>query len=313
MSILVTGGAGFIGSHLCERLEGEGLSVVCADDLSLGRTENIESLTDTPNFKFIKLDITDAEALNELFESHAFDTVFHLAANSDIRKSAVYPQIDYKNTFLTTYTLLECMRVHQVRRLVFSSTSAIYGDKPGINISESTGDLFPISYYGGAKLASEAFISSYSYMNDIQAYIFRFPNVIGERCTHGVIYDFINKLRSNPQRLEILGDGSQRKPYIYISDLADAIMHVYSLCSGRMNCYNISVEGQTSVQFIADAVCREMGLSNVKYEFTGGNTGWKGDVPSFRYDTSKIYELGWTPHLTSDEAVEAAVRRVLGK
>ena len=238
------------------------------------------------------------------------EMVFHMAANSDIQKSAISPEIDFVNTFSTTYSVLEAMRRNQIKKLFFASTSAVYGET-GCMLSENTGDLSPISYYGGAKFASEAFISSYSYMNDFDVTIFRFPNVIGPGLTHGVIFDFIRKLKNDSTRLEILGDGTQRKPYLYVMDLVDAIQKVSLSGEKGVHIYNIGVEDATTVKEIADMVCKKMGCNEVQYLYTGGNRGWKGDVPQFQYDLTKIHKWGWYPQYTSHEAVEKTLDSVL--
>ena len=181
---------------------------------------------------------------------------------------------------------------------------------PILLLDENTPNLSPVSYYGAAKLGSEALINAFSYMNDIQALVFRFPNVIGPRLTHGVIYDFIRKLKKNPKRLEILGDGKQTKPYIYVSDLVEAILRFKETGRQGVSLYNVGVEGDTSVTCIADIVCEEMGLSSVQYDYTGGEGGWKGDVPRFRYCLDKIHGAGWKAVYTSDEAVRRTVREI---
>lgn len=313
MKVLVVGGAGFIGSHLDDALLSDKNQVTVADDLSLGRMENINQNMSNPDFKFIKIDAAKIDELSNVFENGNFDMVFHLAANSDIQKSSKDPSIDLNKTFLTTYNVIECMRRYNVKKLFFSSTSAIYGEKMGINIHEDIGPLQPISYYGAGKMASEAFISAYAYMNDFKVWITRFPNVIGERSTHGVIYDFIRKLNDDPHKLVILGDGTQCKPYIYVRDLVGAILHVCKNTSEKYNYYNVGVETKTSVKEIADIICEEMGLKGVEYCYTGGKIGWKGDVPSFQYDLSKIHNTGWKAQYASNEAVRISVRRILGK
>jgi len=312
MKILITGGAGFIGSHLIGLLISKGYKVVAIDNLSLGRRDNINHLIDNRNFKFIKEDLLNINKLKRIFQKNNFDVVFHLAANSDIQNSAKNPQVDLENTFITTWNTLECCRLFNVNKFVFASSSAIYGNVQE-KLTEDFGPLFPISYYGAGKLASEAFVSSYSYMNGIQSWIIRFPNVVGERATHGVIYDFIKKLKNNPKELEILGDGSQKKPYLYVKDLVEAMFFVYQKTKDRLNCYNIGVKDQTAVSEIAKIVCEEMELKNVKLKYTGGNIGWKGDVPQFKYNLSKIHQLGWKAKYSSTEAVRIAVRRILGK
>ena len=202
------------------------------------------------------------------------------------------------------------MREYEVKKLFFASTSAVYGDKRDVILDENTPNLSPISYYGAAKLGSEALISAFSYMNDMSALIFRFPNVIGPRLTHGVILDFIKKLKNDPERLEILGDGKQTKPYIYVEDLTGAIIRLLDVPEG-ITLYNIGVEGATSVTSIADIICEEMGLKNVVYEYTGGEGGWKGDVPRFMYSIEKVHKTGWRAKYSSDEAVRKTVKDVL--
>lgn len=311
MNVLITGGAGFIGSHLVDRLLEKGYSITIVDNLSLGSIDNIEHNLNNERCNFIECDASSIDNLNEVFNYNQFDMVFHLIANSDIRKSSIDPSIEFDNTFKTTYNILECMRRNDIRKFFFASTSAIYGDQKGVPIKEDDGPLLPISYYGGAKLACEAFISSYAYMNNIDTVILRFPNVIGDRLTHGVIYDFINKLRMCPDRLQILGDGMQSKPYMHVSDLVNAIVLLTQDMIGYKY-YNIGVESTTTVRRIADIICSSMNLNDTIYEYTGGNCGWKGDVPKFNYDINKIKSIGWVSQYTSDEAVDRTVKEVLG-
>ncbi len=237
--------------------------------------------------------------------------VFQLAANSDIQASAKNPIIEYQNTYTTTFNILECMRLFGVKRLFFASTSAVYGEKIGEILTEITADLRPVSYYGGSKLGAEAIISAFSYMNDFETLVFRFPNVVGPRLTHGVIFDFIKKLEKNNTELEILGDGTQCKPYIYVTDLVEAIEKYMITNVKGMTIYNLGVEGATTVTKIADIICEKLGLTGVKYNYTGGNVGWRGDVPRFQYDLSKIYATGWRASYSSDEAVAKTVEMVL--
>ncbi|MCL2078867.1 MAG: GDP-mannose 4,6-dehydratase [Oscillospiraceae bacterium] len=310
MRTLVAGGAGFIGSHLADRLLANGESVVCVDNLCLGSEDMIRHCYGNPNFEFVKLDICDNDGLNALFEKHQFERVYHLAANSDIQKGGNEPDIDYHNTFLTTVSILNAMRRHNVKELLFSSTSAVYGNKQGL-LKEDTGDMRPISYYGASKLASEAFISAYSAMNGIKANIIRFPNVVGSRLTHGVIFDFIAKLRKNPKEIAILGNGKQEKPYIYVTDLIEAVT-VMRYNEG-VEIFNVGVETSTTVKRIADIICEEMYFQDVLYKYSGCIVGWLGDVPKFQYDLSKIHSIGWKAKYTSDEAVRMAVRNSLTK
>ena len=224
MKALVTGGAGFIGSHLVERLLKDGNEVIVVDNFTLGKKENVSKFENNKNYHFYEINIDDNEQFCEKLKDEKIDIVYHLAANSDIQKGGKNPSVDYRDTFMTTRGVLELMRQNNIKNLFFSSTSAIYGNMHDQLLTENLGGLFPISYYGAAKFASENFISAYSYMNDFNTMIFRFPNVIGPGLTHGVIYDFSKKLMNNPNELEILGDGTQTKPYLYVLDLIDCIM-----------------------------------------------------------------------------------------
>lgn len=308
MNILVAGGAGFIGSHLCDALLSKNNTVIVADKLIMG-SKNIEHLSQNTNFKFYEMELADQDNVDKLFGDNKIDIVYHMAANSDIQKSANDTSIDFNDTLLTTRVLLESMRKNNVKNIFFASTSAVYGEMPDIVLNEETGGLKPVSYYGGAKLASEALISSYVSMCDMNAVIFRFPNVIGPRLTHGVVYDFVKKLRNNPKELLILGNGTQCKPYIYVTDLVNAIVKLTEQFEPGLDVFNISVMSEgTSVTHIAEIVVDVLGLSDVEFKYTGGDRGWKGDVPRFKYDISKVLATGWKPEYTSDEAVRKAAQ-----
>lgn len=311
MKVLLAGGAGFIGSHLADALLAEGHEVVCIDNYFIGTKQNIEHLKNNPKFKLYEQDLCDFDALEKIFETEQFEYVFHLAANSDIQASAENPTIEYQNTYTTTFNLLECMRRHEIKKMFFASTSAVYGEKMGECVAEDTPMLQPISYYGSCKLGSEALISAYSYMNNMKVLVFRFPNVIGPRLTHGVIFDFVKRLKEDPTQLRILGDGTQSKPYIYVLDLVDAIMKFKDVKEEGITLYNVGVTTQTSVTRIADIVCEKMGLTGIPYNYTGGRGGWKGDVPKFQYNLDKIHATGWKATCTSDEAVAYTVEEVL--
>lgn len=312
MKALITGGAGFIGSHLSDLLVSKNYDVVALDNLSLGSIQNIAHLLEHEKFTFIEEDLLHLDALKNIFQKNKFDAVFHLAANSDIAQSENDPKIDSENTFMTTWNVLECCRLYHVNLFIFASSSAVYGNAIE-ELTEASGPLSPVSYYGAGKLASEGFISAYSFMNNIQSWIIRFPNVVGERATHGVLHDFIAKLKNNPDQLEILGDGNQQKPYVYVKDLVDALFFIYQAAKDRLNYYNVGVEDQTSVREIAKIVCEEMNLKNVKLKYTGGNSGWKGDIPQYKYRLNKISTLGWKAKYSSTEAVRIAVRSILRK
>ena len=307
MNILVAGGAGFTGRHLCDALLDKGNKVIVADKLIMG-DQNIEHLKGNNNFKFYEMELANQENVDKLFSENKVDVVYHMAANSDIQKGGKEPSIDFNDTLLTTRALLEGMRKANVKNLFFASTSAVYGEMPDVVLTEETGGIKPVSYYGGAKLASEALISSYVSMCDMNVVIFRFPNVIGPRLTHGAVFDFIRKLRKNPQELEILGNGTQCKPYIYVLDLVNAIVKITETFKPGEDVYNISVKSEgTTVTHIAEIVVSVLGLENVEFKYTGGDRGWKGDVPRFAYDISKVLATGWEPKYTSDEAVRETV------
>jgi UDP-glucose 4-epimerase len=306
MKVLVTGGAGFIGSHLCDALVELGHRVVAIDNLSLGRQRNLSQLQGNPNFQFVHGDVLDESLLGTLVANGRFDCVFHMAANSDIARSHASPSIDLDNSFMTTFRVPEAMRGADIRQLVFASTSAIYGEADG-EIAEDFGPLRPISHYGAAKLASEAFINSYGENYGMQGWITRFPNVVGSRATHGAVFDFVQKLRRTPGRLDVLGDGTQEKPYLEVLDLVRAIILVWRSTAERMNIYNVGATTRSKVADIARIVIEE-GPSDAEIVYSGGSRGWIGDVPKFAYDIRRIRSLGWEPSMSSDEAIRTAAR-----
>lgn len=309
MRSLITGGAGFIGSHLADALLERGHEVFVVDNFILGREENIAHLSHHPRFRFQRLELLNETELDAVFAAGRFEVVFHLAANSDIARSHRDPNVDRDNTFATTYAVLQAMKKHGVRQVVFSSTSAIYGELSGA-LREESGPLLPVSHYGAGKLASEAFISSFAANYDIRAWIVRFPNVVGGRATHGAIHDFIGKLRRRSDVLEVLGDGRQIKPYLHVRDLVAAILLIWERADRRVNVFNVGVESRTSVRRIAELVIEEMGVS-ATIHYTGGERGWVGDVPEFQYQLERIHALGWHARLSSDEAVRSAIREIL--
>lgn len=308
--VLIVGGAGFIGSYLCKILIAKGHFVVVYDNMMRGKEENIASLKNNNNFAFIEADANNLELLKKTIIDFKIDYIFHLAANSDIQASANNPSIEFTSTSQTTWSILNAMKETGVKGLFFASTSAVYGEQVKNKPFKEEDMLNPVSYYGSAKMASEAYIRAFSYMNDFDSLIFRFPNVIGPNLTHGVFYDFINKLKSNPNKLEVLGDGTQCKPYMHVKDLTDAIL---LLCwdNKGVNTYNVGVETSTEVKTIANMVISEMKLSNCKIVYGQGNVGWKGDVPKFAYCLDKIHATGWKASMTSDEASLETIKEAL--
>lgn len=310
MNILVTGGAGFIGSHLVDALIAMGHKIVVVDNLILGRLENISHLNGNSSFNFFKEDVNNIQAMKVIF-TEGFDMVYHLAANSDIQKGGRDPMVDYQLTFNTTFNILQLIKEFQIKKFFFASTSAIYGETYDV-LDENYGPLQPVSNYGAGKLASEAFISAFSSTYGIQTWITRFPNVVGERFTHGVIYDFIHKLQNNPQELEVLGNGEQCKPYVYVKDLVEGILYVINHANALYNVYMLGSDTRTKVKEIAAMVIEEMGLQ-AKIRYTGGNRGWIGDVPEFSYNLKKVNDLGWKAPHNSNESVRLAIQKALGK
>lgn len=306
MHILVTGGAGFIGSHVCDALIARGHRVTAVDNMLLGRRENIAHLLPRSDFSFAQADVSDRAALDPIFASGRFDCVFHLAANSDISRSHGEPSVDLDNTFSTTFVTLDAMRRHDVKEIVFASTSAVYGEAPGV-LREDYGPLLPASHYGASKLASEAYISSFSHNYGVRCWIARFPNVVGERATHGAIFDFVRKLKARPGHLEVLGDGAQIKPYLHVGDLVSAVLLAWEKMSESVNLFNVGGPTRAAVRRIAEIVVEESGRG-AEIVYTGGDRGWIGDVPKVALDTTRINELGWSPELDSEAAVRRTAR-----
>lgn len=309
MRFFVTGGAGFIGSHLVDRLLKQGHTVSVYDNLSSGKTEFIQQHKNNPHFSFINGDLLEIDAVKKAIIGH--DAVFHLAANPHVRLGETQTDLDMKQGVIATYNLLESMRQHDIKHIVFSSSSVVYGETPGYPLPETHGPSIPISLYGAAKLGGEGLITAFCGTFDFQTWIYRFANVVGSRGTHGVIVDFIDKLNQNPKELEILGDGKQQKPYLHVSDTVTGILFGYNHAKDQINMFNLGPETNTTVTRIAEIVVEEMGLTDVKFNYTGGKRGWKGDVPKFQLDAAKIKQLGWQETYTSDEAVRQAIKEVL--
>jgi UDP-glucose 4-epimerase len=307
--VFVTGGAGFIGSTLVDRLVAEGAQVTAFDNLSLGCPAFLQSAVATGHCQLIEGDLLDAPALDAAIAGH--DAVCHLAANSDISLGRAETDRDLRQGTLATYNVLDAMRRHQIRQVVFASTSAVYGEQTAQPTSEEAGPLLPISLYGASKLASEALISAYAHNFDQQAWIFRFANVVGQRATHGIVFDFIRKLRQHPDELAVLGDGRQAKPYLLVDDCVDGVIFAWRHAGAPVNVFNLAVGGATSVAAIADLVRAEMGLSDARITFGAGARGWQGDVPQVRLDPSKLARLGWRARRSSDDAVREGVRAAL--
>jgi UDP-glucose 4-epimerase len=302
----VAGGAGFLGSHLVPRLLAEAhANVKVYDNLSSGTEEHLAEALGNERFELVVGDLKDLELLTKHVEGA--DHVYHLAANPDIARAVEEPSIDFwQGTFLTN-NVLEATRENGVERITYTSGSGVYGDIGEEQAREHAGSMHPISTYGASKLACEAMLSAYSHMFGIHAVVFRFANVVGPKQTHGVTFDFVRKLLAEPARLQILGDGNQSKSYIHVSDVVDAMFLVAEQGWEGFEVYNVSTLDYTTVREIADMTVEALGLSGVEYEFTGGDRGWKGDVPVVRFDSSKIRSRGWDNRLTSTEALADSI------
>ncbi len=304
----VVGGAGFIGSHLVNLLlkQEDSLQVVIYDNFSSGKLWHLNNSKDNPKVKIIRGDVKDIDTLGQAIKE--MDVVYHFASNPDIAKAVTQPDIDFwEGTYLTN-NILEAMRKNKIKNLFYSSGSGVYGDTGYDETDENYSPLIPISTYGASKLACESLISSYCHMFDMNASAFRFANVVGPHQTHGVGYDFIKKLLVNSNELEILGDGSQSKSYIYISDVLNAMRLIEKHHFNGYNFYNVATADYISVNEIADIVIEIMNLKNLKYKYTGGNRGWKGDVPVVRLNSEKIRQIGWENEHTSKEAIYLSVK-----
>ena len=315
--VLVTGGAGFIGSHLVDRLMGMECFVRVVDNLSSGSLENIKSWLGNSRFEFVHGDLKDLAVAEKAVDE--VEVVFHLAANPEVRVAEVDPSIHFRENLLTTFNVLESMRKSETAGLiVFFSSSTVYGEPDSFPTCEDYGPLLPISVYGASKLGCESLVSAYCHTFGVRGLIFRLANVVGGRSTHGVIADFVRKFKGDLRELEILGDGSQSKSYLYVEDLVDAVFlalrHFVDEEKKALEVYNVGSLDKVDVKRIAEIVCDEMGVHEVKFRFTGGvdgGRGWMGDVKTMLLSADKLLSLGWKPKLNSEEAVRLSCRELL--
>ncbi len=310
MFSVVTGGAGFIGSHLVDTLVERGDRVCVIDSLSAGSREHIKGHIDLG-----KVELIEADLLSDVWQGscRGADRIFHLAADPDVRGSAAHPFSVYENNVTATIRVLEAMREHQIPEIVFTSTSTVYGEASVIPTPEEYSPMVPISVYGASKLASEAMISSYCHTYQMKGSVFRFANIIGPRSNHGVIFDFIRKLKSNPEQLEILGDGTQTKSYLSVAACVEGMIYASEHGPNLYNVYNIGSDDWIDVVSIGEIVVSEMGLTDVEFAFTGGDRGWVGDVPKMLLSVERIQGLGWKPGIGSERSVREAVRAGLSE
>lgn len=315
-TVLITGGAGFIGSHLVDTFMSDGANVHVFDNFASGTRSNIKPWLDNSNFTLIKGDLSKASELKKLGHN-SYEIVFHLAANPEVMLGTTNPNIHFQQNVVATQNLLEHFRkTGNAANIVFASTSTVYGEPTKIPTPEDYSPLKPISVYGATKLASEAIISAYSHTYDFKAIIYRLANVVGPRSKHGVIHDFIQKLKKNPKELEILGDGTQTKSYLYISDCVKAMLLGLAKTKIHLETYNVGSDDQINVKAIAEIVAKTMNLKKVKFKLSGGvngGRGWKGDVKNMLLDTNKIKSLGWEPTLNSKQALAKTVKQLVQK
>ena len=297
---IVTGCAGFIGSTLVDRLLADGHSVIGVDNFSTGQRRFIEGALRSPKFRFFEIDLLDLDALKLSFIGG--EVVFHLSANADVRFGTEQPRRDLEQNTIATYNVLEAMRANDIKKIAFSSTGSVYGDAEVIPTPENA--PFPIqsSLYGASKLAGEGLIAAYSEGFGFQSWIFRFVSILGERYTHGHVFDFYNKLKADPTRLPVLGNGKQRKSYLYIQDCIDAMLIAVNKAVGKVNIFNLGVDSYCEVNDSIGWICNELGVTP-RLEYAGGDRGWIGDNPFIYLDTSKIKSLGWKPKLGIQEGV----------
>jgi UDP-glucose 4-epimerase len=313
VSVLVTGAAGFVAATLIDRLIARGDTVLGLDNLSRGSRSLLGDKLRHPNFTFTEVDLTDLQSFCSAVRGYphgSIDEVWHLAANSDIPAGVADMDVDLRDTFMTTFNTIRVMEECGIKRLFFASSSAIYGDHGDQILVEDTGPLLPLSNYGAMKLASEAIISAAAEKFLEHAALFRFPNVVGVPATHGVILDFVRRLKTDRRVLQVLGDGSQKKVYLHVSDLVEAMLFVQSSQIPNVDVTNIGpTDSGVTVRQIAEETV-QVAAPGAQICFGTGDRGWVGDVPRFRYSTSKLRQLGWQPKFDSLDAVRLAIREI---
>ena len=309
MNVFISGGAGFIGSHLVRWLleREEVRRIVVFDNFSSGHRSFLSESAADSRLRIVQADLKDLKALKAAMEG--CQTIFHLAANPDIARAVTQPDIDFWEGTYLTQNVLEAMRLNGAQTIVYTSGSGVYGENAEVDFREDYGPCMPISTYGASKMASEGLISAYCHMFGFCGRAFRLANVVGPRQTHGVGYDFLHRLKADPTRLRILGDGTQRKSYIHVEDVLRAVFAVTSQVATPYDVFNVATDDYVTVLEIAKLAVEISGLDerNVEFEFTGGDRGWKGDVPIVRFDCAKIKALGWKNRYSSKEALREAM------
>jgi len=311
--VCIVGGAGFIGSHFVDTLlaQEDVEQVTVYDNFSSGRRWHLAHHDTDTRLSVVQADVADLDALTEAMAGA--QRVIHLASNPDIARAATEPAVDFDLGTLLTHHVVEAARRTGATQILYASGSGVYGDLGEVEADEDHGPLIPVSTYGASKLAGEALIAAYCYMFDLTACVFRFGNVVGPRQTHGVGFDFVRRLRKDPTRLRILGDGRQSKSYVHVSDVVGAVLTAHEKVQAPFEAFNVATGDYITVREIADLACECVGLApgSVRYEYTGGDRGWKGDVPVIRLSTDKVRALGWRPTRTSARALAEAMRDML--
>jgi UDP-glucose 4-epimerase len=297
---IVTGCAGFIGSSLVDRLLGYGYDVIGVDNFSTGKRRFLENALSNRNFRLIEVDLLDLDSLKQAFNGGG--VVCHLSANADVRFGTEHPRRDLEQNTIATYNVLEAMRANGIKKIVFSSTGSVYGEAPVVPTPEDGSFPIQTSLYGASKAACEGLIAAYCEGFGFQTWIFRFVSILGERYTHGHVFDFYQKLKSDPSRLPVLGNGKQRKSYLYVQDCIDAILLAMDKANDKVNIFNLGVDGYCEVNDSIGWICAELGLQPA-LEYSGGERGWIGDNPFIFLDTEKIQSLGWKPKFGIREGV----------
>lgn len=300
MRAFVTGGAGFVGSSLVDRLLQRGDAVVAYDDMSTGFDEFLGTARGCPRFDFVKGDVLDERGLEDAMQGS--DVVFHLAANADVRFGTDHPRKDLEQNTIGTYNVLEAMRANGIGKIAFSSTGSVYGEAPVIPTPETCPFPVQTSLYAASKLAGEGLISAYCAGFGFQAWIFRFVSILGERYTHGHVFDFYRKLLDDPRELTVLGNGKQRKSYLYVQDCVSAIFTAMDRAQDAVNVFNLGTDEYCAVDDSIGWITEALGLTPARL-YTGGDRGWVGDNPFIFLDTAKIRALGWRPTLTIREGI----------
>jgi len=305
MNYIITGCAGFIGSTLVDRLLALGHSIVGIDNFSTGQRRFLDDALSNPNFKLFEVDLLDLEVLKKIFSGG--EAVFHLSANADVRFGTNHPRKDLEQNTIVTYNVLEAMRLNGIKKIVFSSTGSVYGESPLIPTPED--GPFPIqtSLYGASKASCEGLISAYCEGFGFQSWVFRFVSILGERYTHGHIFDFYQKLKIDPTCLAVLGNGKQRKSYLYVQDCIDAILLAMDKANEKVNIFNLGVDGYVEVNDSIGWICQELGVSP-RLQYSGGERGWIGDNPFIFLDTKRIQALGWRPKFDIRQGVLKTVQ-----